>query len=81
MDRPAQSLYQVIEVKVFWDPYKHLRVNGIHPYYNWPCHEACIKRKTPPNPIRHVKRPIEQFERFDVAFRAESFQRRGNEMR
>ena len=66
MDRPAQSLYQLNEGKVFWDPYKHLRVNGTHPYYKWPCHEGCIDRKIPPNPIHHVKRPTEQFERFDV---------------
>ena len=66
MDRPAQSLYQLNEGKVFWDSYKHLRVNGMHPYNKWPCHKGCIDRKIPPNPIRHVKRPTEQFERFDV---------------
>ena len=66
MDRPAQSLYQLNEGRVFWDPYKHLRVNGMHPYYRWPCLEQVIDRKVPPNPIRHVQRPLEQFARFDI---------------
>ena len=66
MDRPAQSLYQLDEGKVFWDPYKQLRVNGIHLYYEWVGHENCIDRKVQPNPIRHVKRPVEHFERFDA---------------
>ena len=65
MDRPAQSLFQLNEGCVFWDPYKHLRVNGAHPYYRWPGHEQMINRNIPPNPIRHVKRPVEQFDRFD----------------
>ena len=55
VDRPAQSLYQLNEGKGFWDPFKHLRVNGLHPYYRWPIHENCIQRQIPPNPIRHVK--------------------------
>ena len=33
MDRPAQSLCQLNEGRVFWDPYKHLRVDGTHPHY------------------------------------------------
>ena len=66
MDRPAQSLYQLNEGRVFWDPYKLLRVNGMHPHYRWPCHEQIINRGIPPNSIRHVKRPLEQFARFDV---------------
>ena len=41
-------------------------MNGIHPHYSWPGHEAVIKREVPPNPIRHVKRPLEQFARFNV---------------
>ena len=66
VDRPAQSLYQLNEGKVFWDPFKHQRVRGIHPYYKWPVHERCVDRKVPPNPIRHVKRPTEQFHKFDI---------------
>ena len=66
MDRPAQSLYQLNEGRVFWDPYKHLRVNGMHPHYRWPCHESVINRAVPPNPIRHVQRPLQQFARFDI---------------
>ena len=66
VDRPAQSLYQLNEGKVFWDPFKHLRVNGVHPYYRWPIHENCIQRQIPPNPIRHVKRPTEQFIKFSI---------------
>ena len=66
MDQPAQSLYQLNEGRVYWDPYKHLRVNGAHPHYSWPGHEAVINRESPPNPIRHVKRPLEQFARFNV---------------
>ena len=66
MDQPAQSLYQLNEWRVYWDPYKHLRVNGMHPHYSWPGHEAVIKREVPPNPIRHVKRPLEQFARFNA---------------
>ena len=66
MDRPAQSLYQLNEGKGFWDPFKHLRVNGLHPYYRWPIHENCIQRQIPPNPIRHVKRPTEQFIKFGI---------------
>ena len=65
MDRPAQSLLQLNEGCVFWDPYKHLRVNGTHPYYRWPGHEQIIDRSIPPNPVQHVKRPLEQFARFD----------------
>ena len=65
MDQPAQSLYQLNSGKVFWDPYNHLRTNGAHPYYKWPCHEQCINRRTPLNPIRHDKRPTEQFARFN----------------
>ena len=65
MNRPAQSLYQLNEGKVFWDPYKHLRVNGVHPHYKFASHERCIDRKVPPNPIRHVQRPLEQFQRFN----------------
>ena len=64
MNRPAQSLYQLNEGKVFWDPYKHLRVNGVHPHYRFASHERCINRDVPPNPIRHVQRPLEQFQRF-----------------
>ena len=66
MDRPSQSVYQLTEGRVFWDPYKHLRVNGMHPYYRWPCHEQVINREIPPNPIRHVQGPLEQFARFDT---------------
>ena len=55
VDRPAQSLYQLNEGRVFWDPFKHLRVNGNHPYYKWPAHENCIDRSVLPDPIRHVK--------------------------
>ena len=65
MNRPAWSLYQLNEGKIFLDPYKHLRVNGIHPYYKFASHENCIDRKVPPYPIRHVQRPLEQFQRFD----------------
>ena len=66
VDRPAQSLYQLNGGKGFWDPFKHLRVNGSHPYYRWPIHENCIQREIPPNPIRHVKRPTEQFSKFGI---------------
>ena len=66
MDQPAQSLYQLNEGRVYWDPYKHLRTNGMHPHYSWPGHEAVTKQELPPNPIRHVKRPLEQFARFNV---------------
>ena len=66
MDQPAQSLYQLNEGRVYWDPYKHLRVNGVHPHYSWPGHEAVINREIPPNPIRLVKRHLEQFARFNV---------------
>ena len=66
VDRPAQSLYQLNEGKVFWDPFKHLRVSGTHPYYKWPAHENCIDRSVPPNPIHHVKRPTEQFNKFSL---------------
>ena len=66
VDRPAQSLYQLNEGKVFWDPFKHLRVNGTHPHYKWPVHENCIQRSIPPNPIRHVKRPTEQFLKLSI---------------
>ena len=66
MDQPAQSLYQLNEGRVYWDPYKHLRVNGMHPHYSLPGHDATINREIPPNPIRHVKWPLEQFARFNV---------------
>ena len=66
VDRPAQSLYQLNEGKVFWDPFKHLRVCGVHPYYKWPAHESLVDRSLPPNPIRHVKRPTEQLMKFSV---------------
>ena len=66
VDRPAQSLYQLNEGKVFWDPFKHASVNGTHPYYKWPLHENCIDRSVPPNPIRHVKNPTEQFNKFGI---------------
>ena len=57
--------YQFNEGKVFWDPYKHLRVSGIHPHCKLASHERCIDRKDIPNPIRHVQRPVEEFQRFD----------------
>ena len=41
-------------------------MNGSHPYYRWPIHENCIQREIPPNPIRHVKRPTEQFSKFGI---------------
>ena len=66
VDRPAQSLYQLNEGKVFWDPFKQIRVNGVHPYYRWPTHDNCIQRQITPNPIRHVKRPTEQFIKFSI---------------
>ena len=66
MDRPAQSLYQLNEGKVFWDPFKHLRVREVHPYYKWPVHESLIDRSLPPNPIRHVKKPTEQLIKFNI---------------
>ena len=50
----------------FWDPFKHLRVNGVHPHYKCPVHESCIDRSILPSPIRHVKRPTEQFKKFSV---------------
>ena len=65
MDRPAKSLYQLNDGRVFWVPYKQLRVNGVHPIYRWLCHRQCIDQNTPPNPIRHVKRPTDRFARFD----------------
>ena len=34
MDQPAQSLYQLNEGCIYWDPYKQLRVNGMHPHYS-----------------------------------------------
>ena len=43
-----------------------MRVNGVHPYYRWPIHENRIQRQVPPNPIRHVKRPTEQFIKFST---------------
>ena len=64
INRPAQSLYQLNEGKVFWDPYKHLRVNGSYPYYKFSSHERCIDREIPPNLVRFVQRPLEQFQRF-----------------
>ena len=35
MEMPAMSAYQLNEGKVIWDPYKHLRNKGEHPYYCW----------------------------------------------
>ena len=66
VDCPAQSLYQLNEGKVFCDPFKHLQVNGVHPYQRWSSHENCVQWQVPPNPIRHVKRPTEKFIKFSV---------------
>ena len=38
----------------------------MHPYYRWACHEQVVNREIPPNPIRYVQRPLEQFARFDI---------------
>ena len=66
MNRLAQSLYQLNAGRVFWDPNKHLRVNGVQPFYKFMYHARCIDSKVPPNQICHVKRPTEQFDKFDV---------------
>ena len=77
MNRPVQSLYQLNEGKVFWDPYKHLRVNGIHTLYKFASNERCIDRKVPPNPNRHLQRPVEQFHRFSESFPSSKFTMEG----
>ena len=58
MDRPAQSLYQLNAGRVFWDPYKHIRVNNVHPYYKWSGHATCVNFEVPQNPVRHVQSEI-----------------------
>ena len=50
---------------MFWDPYKHLRVNGMPPHYKYLWHATCVSSDNPPNPARHVQRPTEQFIRFN----------------
>ena len=66
INKPAQSLYQLNHGKVFWDPYKHLRVNGTSPHYKYPWHATCVNLDVPPNPVSHVQRPTSKFSRFDV---------------
>ena len=58
LDLPAQSVYQLNEGKVFWDPFKYLRNKGEHPYYRWVGHENAVDKRRLPNPITHVLRPI-----------------------
>ena len=65
MDKPAQSLYQLNHGRVFWDPYKHLRVNGTPPHYKYLWHATCVNPDLPPNPVSHVQRPTSQLSRFD----------------
>ena len=66
MDKPAQSLYQLNHGRVFWDPYKHLRVNGTSPHYKYLWHAICVNPDVPPNPVSHVQRTTSQFSRFDA---------------
>ena len=65
LDLPSQSAYQLNEGKVFWDPYKHLRNKGEHPYYRWYGHENGVDKKKPPNPITHVQRPLYHGAKFE----------------
>ena len=46
-------------------PIQALTIN-FHPYYKWPAHESLIDRSLPPNPNRHVKKPIEQLIKFKI---------------
>ena len=50
---------------MFWDPYKHLRNRGEHPYYRWFGHDNAVDKKRPPNPVTHVQRPLYHGAKFD----------------
>ena len=63
---PAQSVYQLNEGKVFWDPHKFMRNKGEHPYYRWYGHENAVDKKRPPNPITHVQRPLYHGAKFEM---------------
>ena len=65
LDKPAMSVYQLNDGKVFWDPYKHRRNQGEQPYYRWQGYRGIVNSDYPSVPAVHVQRPITHGEKFD----------------
>ena len=64
LHKPAQSAYQLNKGAVFWDPSKHKRNKGGHPYYRDPNHRLGTDQSVPPSPVVHMLRPTAAMVRF-----------------
>ena len=51
---------------MFWDPNKHKRNKGGHPYYQDPTYRLGINPEVPPRPVVHMLRPMMAMVRFPV---------------
>ena len=58
LEKPAMSVYQLNDSKVFWDSYNYCRNKGEQPYYRWYGYTNAVNSKFPPNPAIHVQRPL-----------------------
>ena len=67
MDRPAQSAYQLSKGQVFWDPDRHKRNVGDQPHYKFRWHFEQINKDVPPDPLKHLVRPLEIGARFNIS--------------
>ena len=67
VDRPAQSAYQLSKGQVFWDPDRHKRNVGDHPHYKFRWHFEQINKDVPPDPLKHLVRPLEIGARFNIS--------------
>ena len=65
VDKPAQSAYQLNDGRVFWDPSKHRRNKGYHPYYRNREYTLLIDKDTPLSPVTYIMRPRERLAKFD----------------
>jgi len=52
--------------QVFWDPDRHRRNAGDHPHYKFKWHFDQINKEVPPDPVKHLKRPLEIGARFSI---------------
>ena len=66
VDRPAQSAYQLSQGQVFWDPDRHKRNVGDHPHYKFKWHYDQINKDVPPEPLKHLVRPLAIGARFTI---------------
>ena len=62
----AQSAYQLSKDQVFLDPDRHRRNVGDHPHYKFRWHFEQINKDVPPDPLKHLRRPLEIGARFTI---------------